>query len=324
MFIFSITTVFAAPWQSSVKIINEGKESIVYTDEVSIRDIIKSQNIALGENDVVYPNINSSLTDEKVITIKHIKRVDVEFGGKLLSYWTDADTFGEFIKKGTVGADDDDIYSVSLDTKLEDCVNKLSIVKVDKVTEYINEEVMYETNTIYDDTKQKGIKDIVTKGENGVKTYTYEVLYHDGKKIETKLVKEEITKAPVNEVVSEGTFDQSIVVNGEVINYRKVLTCQATAYDLSFESCGKYPGHPAYGITASGTYAKVGTVAVDPRVIPLGTKMYIVSVDGSYVYGYCTAEDTGGAIKGNKVDLFYNTKSECMQFGRRNVKVYIL
>jgi 3D (Asp-Asp-Asp) domain-containing protein len=102
------------------------------------------------------------------------------------------------------------------------------------------------------------------------------------------------------------------------------LTCQATAYDLSFESCGKYPGEPGYGITASGTYAKVGTVAVDPRVIPLGTKMYIVSTDGSYVYGYCTAEDTGGGIKGNKVDLFYNTRNECMQFGRRSVRVYIL
>jgi 3D (Asp-Asp-Asp) domain-containing protein len=84
------------------------------------------------------------------------------------------------------------------------------------------------------------------------------------------------------------------------------------------------PGHPAYGITATGTYAKLGTVAVDPRVIPLGTKMYIVSTDGSVVYGYCTAEDTGGAIKGNKVDLFYNTTAECMQFGRRSVYVYIL
>ena len=63
---------------------------------------------------------------------------------------------------------------------------------------------------------------------------------------------------------------------------------------------------------------------MDPSVIPLGTKMYIVSSDGSVVYGLCTAEDTGGAIKGNKVDLYYDTRAECLKFGRRSVDVYIL
>ena len=65
-------------------------------------------------------------------------------------------------------------------------------------------------------------------------------------------------------------------------------------------------------------------LAVDPSVIPLGSKLYIETSDGGYVYGYATAEDTGGAIKGNKVDLFFPTYNECMSFGRRSVKVYIL
>ena len=65
-------------------------------------------------------------------------------------------------------------------------------------------------------------------------------------------------------------------------------------------------------------------MAVDPKVIPLGTKMYIVSADGEYLYGYCVAEDTGGAIQGNIVDLFFNTYEECIQFGRRDVLIYIL
>lgn len=99
----------------------------------------------------------------------------------------------------------------------------------------------------------------------------------------------------------------------------KVITCTATAYTPSADECGK-----SDGITATGAKCEVGVVAVDPRVIPLGTKLYIETTDGSFIYGYCSAQDTGGAIKGNKVDLAMNTKAECFQFGRRQVKVYIL
>lgn len=102
--------------------------------------------------------------------------------------------------------------------------------------------------------------------------------------------------------------------SGESYTYTDVLTCTATAY-----SCEGYTGH-----TASGTIARVGAIAVDPSVIPLGTKMYIVSNDGQYVYGYCIAEDTGGSIRGNKIDLYFDTVSECYQFGVRTCTVYIL
>ena len=99
---------------------------------------------------------------------------------------------------------------------------------------------------------------------------------------------------------------------------KRVITCEATAYTSAADECGK-----SDGITASGMMFRVGVVAVDRKQIPLGTKLYIESLDGKYVYGYCIAADTGGAIKGNKVDLAMNTKSECFQFGRRQVRVYI-
>ena len=93
------------------------------------------------------------------------------------------------------------------------------------------------------------------------------------------------------------------------------------------------PGLQRYGLhtdgfaekhNASGNIARVGTVAVDPKVIPLGTALYIVTDDGEYIYGYCIAEDTGGAVKGNIVDLFFDTLEECYAFGRRNCTVYVL
>ena len=99
--------------------------------------------------------------------------------------------------------------------------------------------------------------------------------------------------------------------SGEVITYTKSLSVTATAYCLK-------------GTTASGTQSRYGAIAVDPSVIPLGTRMYIVSDDGNWIYGYATAEDTGGAIKGNKIDLFYDSYDTCIQFGRRTCTVYIL
>ncbi len=105
---------------------------------------------------------------------------------------------------------------------------------------------------------------------------------------------------------------------------KRSIVMNASAYDLSFESCGKRPGDKYYGITASGTKAKPGTVAVDPKVIPLGTKLYVESMDGTGSYGVATAEDKGGAIKGNRIDLFYANRSDALQFGRRQVKVYIM
>ena len=99
--------------------------------------------------------------------------------------------------------------------------------------------------------------------------------------------------------------------DGTVYTYSKVITVEATAY------CGG-------GTTATGTPARYGAIAVDPDVIPYGTEMYIVTEDGSWVYGYATAEDCGGAINGYIVDLYFDSYSTCIQFGRRNCTVYIL
>lgn len=110
--------------------------------------------------------------------------------------------------------------------------------------------------------------------------------------------------------------DNAIVtVSGEVLTYTRVLSCEATAYTCEGKS---------WNITATGTTARYGEIAVDPSVIALGSRLYVVSDDGYCVYGVCTAEDTGGAIKGNRIDLYFDTYNECINFGRRQCTVYVL
>ena len=77
-------------------------------------------------------------------------------------------------------------------------------------------------------------------------------------------------------------------------------------------------------ITATGSKVHKGVVAVDPDVIPYGTRMFIVANDGSYVYGLSTAEDCGGAIQNNRLDLYFDTADQCFQFGVRDCTVYFL
>lgn len=114
-------------------------------------------------------------------------------------------------------------------------------------------------------------------------------------------------------IIGENTITTA---SGEVLTYTHTMTVEATAYTKTDAGCDDW--------TATGTLARYGAIAVDPSVIPYGTRMYIVSWDGSVVYGYATAEDCGGAINGARVDLYYDTYEECIQFGRRDCTIYFL
>ncbi|UOF90428.1 LysM peptidoglycan-binding domain-containing protein [Fodinisporobacter ferrooxydans] len=102
--------------------------------------------------------------------------------------------------------------------------------------------------------------------------------------------------------------------------YAKSFLCTLTAYGPGYQSTGKNPGDPGYGITSSGKVAKENeTIAVDPTVIPLGSLVYIEGI------GYRKAEDTGGAIKGNHIDVFFSDEQQAVRFGvKKAVKVFLI
>ena len=110
--------------------------------------------------------------------------------------------------------------------------------------------------------------------------------------------------------------------------YKDVLSATATAYCLCQKCCGKLPTHPSYGYTASGLKIVPGTgmkvIAVDPNVIPLGTNVYIDGLNGAWDYGYAIAADTGSAIKNLTIDLYMDTHSEALSWGRRSVNIYVV
>ena len=131
------------------------------------------------------------------------------------------------------------------------------------------------------------------------------ISYHGSELVDTQFVEKKVVTAAQDKIVEVGPKN---VVNG--MSYSKAISAKVTAYTPYDAGCT--------GITATGTKAGYGTVAVDPRVIPLGSKVYIPG------YGTAIAADTGGAIKGNRVDVCYGSKSEAYGWGVRNATVYVL
>jgi 3D (Asp-Asp-Asp) domain-containing protein len=112
------------------------------------------------------------------------------------------------------------------------------------------------------------------------------------------------------------------MLHRDVTEFKEQLEVTATGYYAGVESTGKSPGHPQYGITYSGVRVKqdiLSTIAADPAVFPMGTILYIPG------YGYGIVADTGSAIKGNKIDLYFETKDQIYkEWGKRQVKVYVV
>jgi len=148
------------------------------------------------------------------------------------------------------------------------------------------------------------------QGKPGEVVKTFTVLFKEGKPVSKTLVST-VRHEPVDQVVLMGR--EGFPSSRHMYSRGRVMEMTATAYDPSPQTIPGTTGHCANGMRAG-----YGVIAVDPRVIPLGTPVY---VEG---YGFAIAADTGGAIKGNRVDLCYDSRSTALRFGRRKVRVHVL
>lgn len=209
---------------------------------------------------------------------------------------------------------------------------KLTVAEEITCYEISREESPFNTVRVANPDLPQGTERVVQKGSVGIRSSIYEAVWSGGKMISRQYV-EEIDSTAVDEIIEYGTSadeiardDQLLEVrknedgsgtlvfaSGATLNFSEAKSMTATAYTA---------GHGgADYTTATGTFVKVGVVAVDRKVIPLGTRMYIVTNDG-IVYGLATAEDTG--VRGNVIDLYHDTYRQCIEFGRRSCTVYIL
>lgn len=320
---------------------NNSKVSKYMVTDGTVADLIKKSGIIVTSDHIVTPKTDTELTADMTVTVKEKKIVSLSAYGIKDTVKVPCGTVQEALAYLEIELGKNDKINCKLTDEITD-----NMEIVIKRIEYKNvtsvDKIPFETVETYTDELAEGKTKVTVKGVDGEsKTVTKQTIVN-GKVTEEKLVSTEVTKEPINQEVLVGTktakkttksskdssekssqskssssesngnviYDE----NGNEIVYTSVLRGSGTAY------CAE-PG----ALTASGQEVYVGGVAVNPDIIPLGTKLYIVTDDG-YVYGYATAVDTGGALMEGSalVDLFYFSYDQCIEFGRRDVSVYIL
>ena len=306
----------------------------------TVSDAINASGITLDENDAVTPDLHTDLNPDMQINIQRRNKISITADGRSKDYKVPVGmSLAEAINFLEIPVYENDIVSKDMSEVLNNG-DEISIERVGYRNKITTKSVPYKTIRKNADYLDEGTTQVSVKGVNGESEIVVKETLKNGEVVSTEEIKNKVTLEPIDEVILVGTKKKAQTIqvsspaksvktsasvkdnnsgkltdhNGKSLSYSRVLTGSGTAYTAD-------PG----AITSTGTVAKYGTVAVNPNIIPYGTKLYIVSTDG-YVYGYATASDTGGALRQGTalVDLYMNSTQECYNFGRRTVKVYIL
>ena len=274
---------------------NEGKE-------VKPSETIQPQETA--KEKTVIPKDADTKNLETKPEIKH-KPFSLHRFGIAKEFTTHHETVGEVLQDMKINLEGRKVYP-PLETKITDGM----VIHVLARKSFLSEEEMevpFGTQVINDVEMAFGTKKVEKEGVKGKDIVTYENITRPGREQKIELDRRRVAE-PVNEIVRQGVA-QSILTPDGYVKYKKKIYGEATAYTW---------GGGATGYTSVGLWPKRGIVAVDPRVIPYYTKLYIPG------YGMAIAGDTGGAIVGTRIDLFMDSLHECYQWGRRGVEIYIL
>ncbi len=300
----------------------------VHTLSSDINDAITVAGFSSDKYKILSVNAADNITN---IALAYTFPVYITVGDKTVEVGAIKSTVGEILANAGYTVDQHDMVEPSLDTVISDTAY-IDYTNIDYITGSYVEAIPSTIKTVYSSKLDAGTTTL-SEGKDGEQQVNYTAKVVNGETVETVVDSRITLSEAVNGTKTIGTKKAAVTTsesvktvstlaapvieldeNGNPVNFKKHITVQATAYTYTGNKC------------STGVAPQPGYIAVNPNVIPYGTKMYIKSSDGSYIYGYAVAADTGGFIKSrpNNVDLFMTSKAACAAFGRRNVEIYIL
>lgn len=306
-------------WKPAQKIVmvQDGKPKEVWSTANTVDELLKEQDLSVKEHDKITPSKNTKLKADMEVAIDKAFSLKLVVGGEEKQVWSTSTTVADFLKQQGVKLNDLDRVEPELAEKVE-AENTVNVIRIEKVTDVVEEPVDFAVITKKDDSLSKGKEKVVKAGKDGLISKKYEVIKENGKEVKRELLSEKVVNKKQDKVVTVGTQTTVAQASRGVTNVSsssgKEIYVSSTAYTASCKGCS--------GVTSTGVDLKSNPgakiIAVDPSVIPMGSKVY---VEG---YGYAVAADKGGAIKGNRIDVFFSSKDDAYRWGVKKVKIRVL
>jgi resuscitation-promoting factor RpfB len=302
----------------TVTLVRNGQAEPVRTRAATVNQLLVEQNIERTPEDALDVDPTSALVDGETIAYRAAVPVTVVIDGISHTLRTSADTVGEVLGQQRVAFDAHD----RLRPAAPDSVEPGDTIRLEHVSSWIervSKPMPPPVEHMISFKLAVGHVKIVQKGAPGEREISYRVIRRSNRSQTPRrvMLAARIVHQPHPRMIATGIGDYSAIAafaergfNGTIRLAKAAMSMVATAYTANCSGCS--------GLTATGQHARHGIVAVDPSIIPLGSKLYIPG------YGHAVAGDTGGAIHGNRVDLGFNTNADAMEFGRRSVTVYVL
>lgn len=305
----------------SVTLNINSQPEVILTNAATVGELLQQQRLLLSADDYIGLDIDQPLVDGMKIWLRLSVPISVVADGQTFLLESQPITVQEALRQAGITLDDNDECSLPLLQYIYDAT-EIRVYRVWTERQEVDEaipppEVEQEFTYL-----GPGSREVISPGRDGIKRSTYDVTYRDGVEIARTLLESTVISEPGDKIIGYGPEISAVmqVSTGAGTQLKKIATTESGAsfyYTDVFEvetTAYTWTGNR----TATGTWPQIGTIAVDPKVIPLGTKAYIVG------YGFAVAEDTGGAIQGSIVDLYMDTESACISWGRRDVVMYIL
>jgi uncharacterized protein YabE (DUF348 family)/3D (Asp-Asp-Asp) domain-containing protein len=329
----SIENGIAVEWEQAKKITItvDGEEQTIHTTSDQVSEVLAEAKINVTEHDKLLPGLNAKVGSDSNINIEKAFQVTLIDGVNEKKIWSTSTTVADFLNQQAIQMNELD----RVEQRMEDVLipnDVIQVVRIEKVTDVVEATTNFAVETRKDKDLLKGKEKVVQEGKKGLIKRTYETISKNGKPALRILKSEKVVNVPTKKVIAVGTKVITASVSRGTARSKETTSTASASNSSAAPSGGKefYVSATAYtahcngcsGITATGINLRsnpgLKVIAVDPSVIPLGSKVW---VEG---YGYAVAGDTGGAIKGMKIDLFMPSTDQAFGYGRKQVRVKVL
>jgi uncharacterized protein YabE (DUF348 family) len=298
----------AQPAQAvQVELVYDGRTEAISTTARTVGELLAERGVFLGPSDLVVPSLETALQDGLRVTVFRAIPVRLTADGVTREVRVVGRTVADILARAGVALGPHDRVTPDLWQELEPG-GHVRVVRVREESVVRRQTLPYRTVEQVVPTYLPHPPRVLVEGRNGIVEHVYRLVYEDGRLVRKEKVSSRVVRQAQPRVVRVG---RGYVPSRGELARRPSLVVVATAYAPNH-------GRGVDGVTATGLPARRGVVAVDPRVIPLGSIVYVED------YGVAIAADTGGAIRGNRVDVCFDTPREAYRWGRRTVRLYIL